>query len=139
MSNKELFEKHLGYHKKNLESLKEYAKTQGDYIAIRDAKDEYNLEFRVASQWYVLQAEFHTQEDKTEYKTYKIERDLQHYGNWKLTPVHELDMSIDFGGYTLLKEKRTIQQKAAIGTNSVPIDRLNPFGEDYILVLLSES
>lgn len=52
MSNRELFEKHLLYHKQNVGDLIEYAKTQGEYIEVKNAKDDYNLEFRIASQWY---------------------------------------------------------------------------------------
>ena len=134
MSAKEIFEEQLEYHENNLASLREYAAKQGEYIKILEAND-YSVEFRVGSQKYLLVAQILPSRKATLYKTFKFVIDENNYGNRKLKAILELNMRMDFGGYVLLDQERTIEEKAAIGRNTIPIQRLHPFGKDYIEVL----
>jgi hypothetical protein len=137
MNHKEFFDKHLSYHINNMDSLKNYIATQENYIKVLGEHESGAIEFRIAFERYFLFVQIIPQEDRTDYKTYKIVPDPVRYGTFISEHINELDMSIDFGGYTKLKQVRVIQQKAAIGVNTVTMDRLNPFGEDYIQMLLS--
>lgn len=137
MTDKQKFDGLLKYHQQNFKNLKDRIAEEEGYLKLLN-EDDFDLEFRVASQRYLLSARIIPREDQTVYETYKIERDPGQYGNFKFKLLEELNMATDLGGGTSLAKEIIVLVPAAFGAyNKSPLKHLSSFGKDYIYAVLS--